>query len=37
MSEFRTPLVDHITLNVSDLTASRRFYEAVYHGVSRRG
>ena len=28
MSELRTPLVDHITLKVKDLAASRAFYEA---------
>src|SRR2546421_13082629 len=28
MSEFRTPLVDHITPNVKDLATSRSFYEA---------
>ena len=28
MSEFRTPLVDHIMLRVKDLATSRSFYEA---------
>lgn len=29
MTELRTPLVDHVTVDVTDLAASRRFYEAV--------
>ena len=28
MSELRTPLFDHLTVNVGDLAKSRRFYEA---------